>query len=416
MGGLFQNRREPLAAALRPKSLDEIVGQGHLLGKGAKLRKLIESDTLASILLFGPAGTGKTTIAAVIALTTKAEFVKLNATQATVKDIRKHGENAKKLNSRVVVFTDEVHRFSKVQQDILLPYVEDGHIIFIGATTENPFFSISTALLSRCQMVCELEPLKPADLVRLLLRGVEHLKKTRNIKLDKEAAQHIITVANGDGRKVISILEVAAAVADEGDLHITLELAKAVSPSKYMVFGDQAHFDLASWTQGAIQASDPDSAIYALSKWLESGEDPRYIARRIMVSASEDAMSTPEAAMVAHNAYIAACEIGRPECDIILAHAVVLIASAKRDKSAAKAIWAAVKDVRDAPAIEIPKPLKDSHYPGAAKLGHGAYHDGMAQSEYVGIDRIYYRPPSWSKYKNRNLENADEPGSVEEDV
>jgi putative ATPase len=389
--------RIPLAVALRPKTFDEIAGQEHLVGKDAKFRKLVESGSLASILLFGPAGTGKTTMAEIIAYHTDLEFVRLNATQASVKDIRKHGNAAKKDDTQIVVFTDEVHRFSKTQQDALLPYVEDGYIIFIGATTENPFHSVNQSLLSRSQMVCELETLKPAHLIYILKRVIIwHKKNGHPIHIKKDAAQRIITVANGDGRKVVSIVEVAVAVAekfdDAGNLLISLDLVKSVSPSKHMVFGVQAHYDLASAFQGSIQASDPDAAIYWLAKWLESGEDPRYIARRLLVSAAEDACSNPAAISAAHAAYTAACKIGRPECDIPLAQATVITATSPRDKSAAKAIWAAVKDVREGIDIEVPKEMRDCHYSGASQLDHGAYHDGMNQESYVGISKKYYKP------------------------
>lgn len=298
------------------------------------------------------------------------------------------------------ILVHNCHRFSKTQQDALLPYVADGDLIFIGATTENPYHSINSALISRSQMVCELEPLTTRDLLKVLKRGLDYYKNAGTpVHITRDAAMHIVTMANGDARKVLSILEVAVAVIEGESTEITLEVAKAVSPSKYMVFGEQAHFNMASAYQGSIQASDPDAAVYWLAKWLESGEDPRYIARRLLVSASEDAAGNPECAMVANNAYIAACEVGRPECDIILAHATVLTASAPRNKSAACAIWAAVKDVRDGVTLEVPKELRDSHYPGAKDLGHGSYHDGMNMGEYVGINRRYYYPERWANIK-----------------
>lgn len=385
----------PLPVILRPKTLDEIVGQDHILGKGAKLRRLIESDKLATILLFGPAGTGKTTLAEVIALTTKSNFIRLNATQATVKDIRKHGEEARKSGVPSVLFFDEIHRASRVQTDSFLPYVENGNIILIGATTENVYHSVSSPIISRAQMICELEPLKATDLAKILIKGINYYKSLgKELKIDKEASHYMIAMSNGDGRKILSLLEVAEIIAD--DRHITLELVKSVCPSKHMALSATGHFDLASAYQGSIQASDPDAAIYWLAKWLESGEDPRYIARRLMVSASEDAAGNPEAAMVAHSAYVSACEVGRPECDIILAHATILTAASPRNKSAAMAIWEAVKDAREGVSLEVPRELKDCHYPGAKDLGHGSYHDGMNQSSYVGISKRYYKPEDWA--------------------
>ena len=359
---------------------------------------MIEADALSSLLLSGNAGVGKTTLAEVIASTTKSTFVRLNATSATIKDIRKFGQAATDSGISAVIFIDEVHRCSIVQQDALLPFVESGAIVFIGATTENPFFSIRSPLLSRSQIFI-LEPLGTKDLLKLILKVISYYReKGRNLEVDPEAAQYVARISCGDGRKVISLMETAVEVSE--DNKISLELVKIIAPSKYMIYSDDAKYDYASALQGSIQASDPDSAIYWLACWLEAGEDPRYITRRIMVSASEDAAGSPEAAMVAHNAFIAACEIGRPECDIVLAHAVTIIASCPRDKSSAKAIWAAVKDVRDKVDVEVPKKMRDSHYQGAEKLGHGAYKDGCEPMEYVGITKTYYHPPTGSKYKN----------------
>jgi putative ATPase len=266
----------------------------------------------------------------------------------------------------------------------LLPFVENGWIILIGATTENPFHSINSALLSRSH-IFELEPLQETDLARLVWKGAKSL----GVKITPGAVKHIIRIACGDARKAINTLDFAVELSD-GD-EITQEDVSDIAPNKYMVFGKGEHFDLASAYQGSIQASDADSAIYWLAKWLESGEDPRYIARRLMVSASEDAAGNPECAAVAHSAYIAAREIGRPECDIILAHATILAAKAPRNKGAANAIWAAVSDVRKGQAEWVPKEMKDSHYPGAKDLGHGQYHDGGEPLSYVGVNRKYVK-------------------------
>ncbi len=375
---------QPLATRLRPKTVQDILGQPHLLSEDAPLRRLIESDKLFSIILFGPPGTGKTTIAEVIANTTASKFVHLNATSATVKAIRKEGQYAEKNDTKVVLFVDEIHRFSKTQQDVLLPFVENGWIILIGATTENPFHSINSALLSRSH-IFELEPLLEADLARLVWKGAKALK----IKISPKAIKHIIRISCGDARKAINTLDFAVELSDGEE--ITEEDISDIAPNKYMVFGKGEHFDLASAYQGSIQASDADSAIYWLAKWLESGEDPRYIARRLMVSASEDAAGNPECAAVAHSAYIAAREIGRPECDIILAHATILTAKAPRNKSAANAIWAATSDVKKGRDEWVPKEMKDSHYPGAKELGHGQYHDGAEPLSYVGVNKKYVK-------------------------
>lgn len=387
---LFTSNKAPLAYAIRPQTLDEIVGQKHLLGKDCPLRKLIEGDQLASIIIYGPAGTGKTTIAEVIAKTTKSDFVRLNATTASVKEIRKEGDRARKEEIRVVLFVDEIHRFSRTQQDVLLPYVEAGHLILIGATTENPFHAINSPLLSRSH-IFELHQLGEKDLLRLVLRVVQHYRKVgQEVTVDEDAIRWLVCVACGDGRKIISMMELAVEMVKATT--ITLEVVKSIAPSKYMVFNAQAHFDLASAYQGSIQASDPDAAVFWLAKWLESGEDPRYIARRLLVSAAEDAFSNPLYIAVAQAAYTAAAEVGRPECDIVLSAATILIATSKRDKSAAMAIWAALKDVRENLDVVIPKQMRDCHYPGAAQLGEGSYKDGAAQKEYVGVNKIYYLP------------------------
>lgn len=380
---------KPLAARLRPLVLKDVVGQKHLLAEGSTLRKIIASDKLTSAIFYGPPGTGKTTIAEVIANNTNSNFVKLNATSASVTTIRKEGQKAVKAGVRCVMFVDEIHRFSKTQQDVLLPFVEDGHIVLIGSTTENPFHSINSALISRSQ-IFRFEPLTEEDLARVLLRTIQHYRSERpKLSVSPEAIKHIIRISCGDARKAIGTLELAVECADTSQ--ITASIVKEIAPSKYMVFGEDDHFDLASAYQGSIQASDPDAAIFWLAKWLESGEDPRYIARRLMVSASEDAARNPECAMVAHSAYVAACEIGRPECDIILAHATILTAEAPRNKRAANAIWAAVSDVKKNKEEWVPKEMKDCHYPGAEKLGNGLYHDGMNQIAYVGINKKYVR-------------------------
>jgi len=380
----------PLATRIRPKTLAEIIGQQHILGEDKPLFKMIKDDRVSSIIFYGPSGTGKTTLAEVISKITKRNFVKMNAANCGVKEIRSLAEKATMTGISTVLFLDECHRATTVLMDTLLPFIENGVFVFIGATTENVYHSLTSALLSRCQ-VYVLESLSETELTMIMLRGVEYYRSIKKeVSLDPEAVKHIIRVSCGDGRKVLTILEMLVEIG--GALDITLELARAVAPSKYVVYGESLKYDYASWEQGALQASDPDAAIYALAKWLESGEDPRYIARRIIISASEDCASSPFAAMLAHSAYVAACEIGRPECDIVLAHAVVTIATSKRDKSAAVAIWSALKDIKEGIDVAVPKELRDCHYKGSEKLGHGAYHDGMNQSAYVGINKKYYKP------------------------
>lgn len=383
----------PLAARIRPNAITDIVGQEHLLDPQSVFRKMIDADHLISSLYYGPAGTGKTTIASVIANKTKSKFVKLNATTATIKDIKTAGDAAKKSNTNTILFVDEISRFSKTQQEALLSYVEDGHLILIGALISNPYHCLSSSLLSRCH-IFQFKPLSNLNIGQLIVKAIKHLKdETPQLSIDNEAIKHVINISNGDGRKAIALIEAAYSVIDENNI-ITKEIVQELSPTKYVVFNDDMHFDWASALQGSIQASDVDAAVYWLAVALESGEDPRYIARRIMVSASEDAADNPHAATIAHSAYVSACEIGRPECDIILSHAVIAIATSKRDKSAAKAIWAAVGDVKSKRILAVPPTMKDCHYPGAKELGHGSYKDGRNQEAYVGIGKKYYHKPA----------------------
>jgi putative ATPase len=230
--------------------------------------------------------------------------------------------------------------------------------------------------------------LTDAEVCKLLVKGIKHIRLTKaDFKIDNDSIKAVIKAANHDGRKAVSILEMASLVSD----NITVDIVTSIAPNKYYAFSDNAHFDYASAYQGSIQASDPDAAIYWLAQWLESGEDPRYIARRLLVSAAEDAYSNPICTAVAHAAYTAACEVGRPECDIVMAQATIMIATSERNKTAANAIWQAVKDVRSKADLEIPREMRDSHYPGAKQLGHGQYHDGADMSAYVGIKKRYVK-------------------------
>lgn len=384
--------KTPLALLLRPKKLEDIIGQLHILGPNKSLRKLIETDSLKSIILYGPPGTGKTSIAIVISKITKSKFVIINATSASVKDIRREADLAVKSSQSTVLFIDEIHRFSKTQQDVLLPYVEDGSIIFIGATTENPCFSVQAPLISR-STIFELRILSKKELGNILIKVIDYYRSlNKKVTISLDALVRLINMSIGDARRLITIVEAAV---DLCDGNITKDVIDVVAPNKYTVFSEDEHFDLASAFQGSIQASDADSAIFWLAKWLESGEDPRYIARRLLVSAAEDAFSNPICTTVANAAFTAACEIGRPECDIVLAQATILIANSIRDKTAACAIWDALKDVRDGSEVSIPKEMRDSHYKGAKFLGNGQYHDGSKPEMYRGINKRYVKPEEW---------------------
>ena len=373
----------PLATELRPEKIDDIVGQKHLLGEDKILRKSIEDKMPINMILYGRPGTGKTSIAEVISNETDKEFIKYNGTDVSVKQIREAGKS----EGQPVLCIDEVYRLSKSQQDVLLPIIEDGSVVFIGCTTENPFHSLRGALVSRCH-IFQLEPLSRKELYELLVNAKGYLEDNDyKVEINPDAAEHLVLVSCGDGRKLLSLLELALYY---GGSHINKKIVEELAPSKYYKYDKDFKYDAASMYQGAIQASDPDAAIWALAKWLESGEDLKYIARRMIVSCSEDASGSPEVAAIAHNAYLAACEIGRPEADIVLAHATVAIASAPRDKSAAYAIWGALKDVRNKEDVEIPKEMRDSHYDGAEKLDQGQYKDGGNMDAYVGINKKYY--------------------------
>jgi len=378
----------PLAQLMRPKSFDDIIGQEHLTSKEAPFRKSIESGAFGSFILYGHCGTGKTSIVNVISQL--YSVTKFNATTFSVKQLR---QAIDQVPDGGIIHIDEIFRLTATQSDVLLPHVEDGRIRLIGCTSENPFHSMRSPLLSRCHIYV-LEPLTQMSIIKILVRAATYLKKHGLNKIDKEAILYISRVANKDARRALTVLEAAFnCVTDSGI--ISAEVVKRVAPTKYYRLTTDDRYDLASAFQGSIQASDPDSAVYWLAKWLESGEDPRYIARRLLVSAHEDAASTPIAAAVAHSAYTAACEIGRPECDIALAHAAILIATAPRNKFAIRAIRAAISDIRKGIDLEVPKPMRDCHYKGSAKLGHGAYHDGANQEAYVGVKRKYVDPTAW---------------------
>ncbi|TCP54546.1 putative ATPase [Tumebacillus sp. BK434] len=378
-----QKQNAPLAARMRPQNLDELIGQEAIIGQGKLLRRAIETDKLTSLIFFGPPGTGKTTIAKIIAGHTKSMFRSLNAVTAGIADIRKVVEEAKDALSmysqRTVLFVDEIHRFNKAQQDALLPHVEEGLVILIGATTENPFFEVNAALLSRSQ-IFRLQSHSEADLIQMARRalstpqrGLGHL----NVMMDDEALQHIARYADGDARRMYNALELAVLStppAADGVVHVTVEEA-AESIQRRVVRYDKnadAHYDTVSAFIKSIRGSDPDGALYWLAKMIDAGEDTKFIARRIIISASEDiGNADPRALQVAVSALQALEMIGMPEGRIILAQAVTYLATAPKSNAAYMGINHALQTIRDGSSVDVPMHLRDAHYKGAAKLGHG---------------------------------------------
>ena len=354
----------PLAHDMRPESIDGIIGQEHLLGVNGVIRKMIRKDNIQSMILWGPPGNGKTTIARCLANDTASAFEILNATNSKIADIRKTIDTAskrKKNGTSTIVFIDEIHRWSKNVQDALLPYVEDGTITLIGATTEKPEYAVNSALLSRLQ-VFKLYSLTNKDMLTALLKVVGYYKKQdKNIKIDKNVAIKLINRCSGDIRKLISVMETIVEVLLEGDI-ITADHIDAAIPNKFYNFDKSGneHFDYAQNMQCAIQCSDASSAVYWLAKWLLSGEDPVYIARRILVSSSEDCQD-PFVSCIANNAYIASKEIGYPECKINMAHAVIAIATAKRNRTAINAISKAIYDIENSVAVIATEADKSNH-------------------------------------------------------
>lgn len=383
MGQKNQEHEAPLAARMRPKTLDEMVGQEHIIGKGKLLYRAIQADKLSSIILYGPPGTGKTTLAKVIANTTKADFKQVNATVAGKKDLEEVVKDAKynfgAFNRRTILFIDEIHRFNKGQQDYLLPFVEDGTIILIGATTENPYFEVNGALLSRSR-IFELKPLSKENLHVLLDRAVEDEARglgAMKMKVDADAADFLVELADGDARSVLGALELAALTTDpeeDGSIHLTLGVA-AECIQKRIVRHDKGgdnHYDTISAFIESMKHSDPDATLYYLARMIEAGEDPKYIARRIIVCASEDVgLADSRALDVAVNAFLAVERVGMPEGGKVLAHAALYVACADKSDTASRGLQEALACVRQTGNIPIPPFLQDASYASATKLGRG---------------------------------------------
>lgn len=408
---LFNNEtvKEPLAYRMSPRKISEYVGQEHILGEGKLLRRAIEADSITSLILYGPPGTGKTAIAKVIAEKTLAHFEWLNAATAGLDELRKIIQSArarKTKGMRTILFLDEIHRFNKLQQDALLPDVEEGNITLIAATVENPFFYVNSALLSRSQ-VFELKPLSEESILKILHnaladkeRGLGYLK----ISVQEDALRHIARMSDGDARKALSALEIAALTTVPGNdeyIHITLPVAEESIQKKVVLYdkkGDQ-HYDTISAFIKSMRGSDPDAAVYYLAKMIYAGEDPRFIARRIVICASEDVGNAdPNALVIAISALRAVEFIGMPEARIPLAQAAIYIANAPKSNACYRAIDAALEDIKNEQTMETPDHLKDSHYPGAKKLGHGKDykypHDygGYVEQEYIKKKKKYYDP------------------------
>jgi putative ATPase len=404
-------RNQPLAARMRPRNLDEYAGQTHILAPGQLLRRAIEADRIQSLIFYGPPGTGKTSLAQIIARQTKSKFERLSGVESNVADMRRVLSGAvNRLENKgqsTILFIDEIHRFNKSQQDVLLPDVESGVIRLIGATTHNPFFFVNSPLVSRSQ-IFELRPLTEEDLFSLLQRALADEERGlgyMKISADENALRHLATISDGDARKVLNSLEIAALTTSPdktGIITITLEVAEQSIQKKAVVYdGDgDAHYDTISAFIKSMRGSDPDAALYWLAKMIHAGEDPRFIARRIIICAAEDVGLADPMALVLANACLAASEfVGWPEARIPLAEATIYIATANKSNSAITAIDAALTDVKSGRTIAVPEHLRDGHYAGAKKLGHGVgyeyAHDGkehFVAQDYLGADKIYYEP------------------------
>ena len=449
--GLFESagaerlaRQAPLAARLRPRTLDEIVGQGHLLAPGRPLRELIEADRLSSVILWGPPGTGKTTLARVVAASTAKEFCELSAVSASVKDVREVIADARlrlgEHSRGTILFLDEVHRFNKAQQDALLPAVEDGLIVLIGATTENPHFEVNPPLLSRSTLF-RLVPLDDAALRTLIDRALE----AEGARADADAIDHIAARSGGDGRHALTSTEVAVALATRrqeaealeaveisgaahaapdastGGVQVILTDAEHAVDAKAVRYGADGHYDTISAFIKSLRGSDPDAGLYWLARMLDAGEDPRFIARRMVILASEDiGMADSSALLMAEAAARAVEYVGLPEAGLNLAHAVVRLATAPKSNRVTVALSRAKTDARSAGAGEVPIHLRDAHYQGAASLGHGkGYmypHDdpsGWVPQQYRPdevAENIYWEPSEHGRERDLHpAANPDQP-------
>ena len=417
-----QEQESPLASRMRPTTLDEVVGQKHIIGKDKLLYRAIRADQLGSIIFYGPPGTGKTTLAKVIANTTQADFKQINATVAGKKDMEEVVTEAKNnmgmYGRRTILFVDEIHRFNKGQQDYLLPFVEDGTLTLIGATTENPYFEVNGALLSRSR-IFELKPLEKDDIKQLIYRAVTDSERgmgTYRVKIEEDAADFLADTANGDARAALNAVELGVLTterSEDGLIHIDLAAAQECIQKRAVRYdkdGDN-HYDTISAFIKSMRGSDPDAAVYYLARMLYAGEDIKFIARRIMICASEDVGNAdPQALNVAVSAALAAERIGLPEAQIILSQAASYVACAPKSNAAYVAIQNAMENVKTTRTMPVPVHLQDRHYKGAAKLGHGEgykyahdYPKHYVKQQYLpdGMEGTVFYEPSDNGYEKQ---------------
>jgi len=404
------NRRsaQPLPARMRPASLAEFVGQRHFLGEGRLLHRLLKADRLGSVIFYGPPGTGKTTLARLLATESRSHYQQLSAVASGVKELRAvltaAYDRLSAAGQKTLLFVDEIHRFNKAQQDVLLPDVENGVVILVGATTENPFFTINDALVSRSR-VFQFEPLSMEDIKTLVRRAMTDEERglgRYDVRLHDDALEFLAEVSDGDARRAIAALEVGVLSSETSPVEFTRQLAEESVQRKAIGYdrdGD-THYDTISALIKSIRGSDPDAALYWLARMLEGGEDVRFLARRIVILASEDVGNADPSALPLAMAAAHACElVGLPECQLTLAQAVAYLACAPKSNAATLAIAEARRDVREGRVLPVPVHLKDGHYQGAKRLGHGEgyqyahdHPDAVAAQDYLGVEREYYRP------------------------